>query len=857
MKLNFKFFALLFIGLFCSAVQLFAVSYSKDSISVSFNVEQTTVTITVINEHTFHIEKVRNDVEVDQLPDYVTVLEPQGVQWSVKETQDGFEVSTSRMKAQVSRGGDIAFYDAEGNLLSSEVGSESYICAESDRGEYAVRQSFTSQNEGQYGLGQFQSGRMNLNGAPVRLAQFNQEIAIPFIMSTKNYGIYWHNYSVTDVNFPEQQLDIAQPGMGATTSVEFTPRISGKYNFVIDSKNTLPKNRRGKVAMLTIDSDTIIHYATVWFPEVFSGSKQLEAGRTYTIKCMDWGAKTPTRVLYNEPDHGRTTFASRYGTKIDYYFVGGDSPVEVASQYTNLTGRAPMFDKAVFGFWQCRERYNTQAELLDNATQMRERQIPFDYIVQDWHYYPGSSMSPEWSRSKYPDPKAMVDSLNALNAKLMVSVWPSVGNDPLLENYGLTGRKMGSTNYLDFYDPEVCDKYYRMVSDSMLRIGVTSIWLDGSEPENKPSDDDKVKLGTFGLVANPYCLLVNKTMYEGHREEFGDKRVFNLTRSAYSGQQRYGSAVWSGDVAGTWEQFAEQIPAGLNIAMAGIPYWTTDIGGFFRDVPGFNNTYDDQYTNSEYIELLTRWFQYGTFNPLHRIHGFRSNTEIWRYGAEFEQVARKFIDIRYSLLPYIYSSSWQVTKSGKLLMSPLVYYYPEDKNCWEIKDQFLLGESLLVNPITTYKARSRELYLPQGAWYDYWTNKKIEGGRTIVADAPLNSLPLYIKAGSIMSYGAKVQYAAEQSSEPINLVVYPGGDALCTLYFDDNSTYDYERGEYMEVLVSYNQKKNRVEIKALENPSGYDYFASSSEAILFDVNIAGASKVKRVEFNGKKCVIKL
>ncbi|MEM6831850.1 MAG: TIM-barrel domain-containing protein, partial [Bacteroidota bacterium] len=268
-----------------------------------------------------------------------------------------------------------------------------------------------------------------------------------------------------------------------------------------------------------------------------------------------------------------------------------------------------------------------------------------------------------------------------------------------------------------------------------------------------------------------------------------------------------------GDVDGSWEQFAEQIPAGLNFTMTGLPYWTTDIGGFFRGKPGKNRDYLDQYTNPKYRELLTRWFQYGTFTPLFRIHGFKTETEIWNFGQEFENIARKFIDIRYQLMPYIYSEAWEVTKNGKLLMSPLTYYFPEDKNTWNIQDQFMFGQSLMICPVITYQARERSLYLPEGNWYDFQTSEKIEGGKQIIAPAPLNSIPMYVKEGTILPWGPKLQHVDEETDEPVTLRIYPGKDASYTLYYDDYKSYGYEKGEYSELIVSYSEKDHQVTLK--------------------------------------------
>ncbi len=390
----------------------------------------------------------------------------------------------------------------------------------------------------------------------------------------------------------------------------------------------------------------------------------------------------------------------------------------------------------------------------------------------------------------------------------------------------------------------------------MFSIGVSGVWLDGTEPQRRPAFDSKVGGGkwSFGEVANPYSLLVSQAMYNGMRAEFPNKRVMNLTRSSFVGQQRYGSVVWSGDVAGTWEQLSEQIPAGINYSVTGAGYWTHDIGGFFRDSKSENAIYDNQYTNPEYIELLTRWFQFGALSPIFRIHGYNSQTEIWRYGAAFEATARKFIDLRYRLLPYIYSTAWQMTREGEQLMTPLAMHYPKDRMTWSIKDQSLFGESLMVAIVTNHGARTKEVYLPKGVWYDYWSDAMIQGGGTVTVDTPLDSTPIFVKAGAVMAYGGRIQHADDVSKEPLQIKIYAGADGEFTLYFDDKRTYGYERGEYSEVEIEYDDRMREVEIEVSHD--GYRKF--QSEPLQLEIVMAGEPSTSRiVEFRGKKLKIKL
>ncbi len=392
-----------------------------------------------------------------------------------------------------------------------------------------------------------------------------------------------------------------------------------------------------------------------------------------------------------------------------------------------------------------------------------------------------------------------------------------------------------------------------MLSDSMFHMNINSIWLDGSEPAAVPAATTQTAMGQYKYLANSFSLMVTRAMYEGRRKEFPQERVMNLTRSAFSGQQRYGAVTWSGDVQGTWKQFAEQISAGLNFTVTGVPYWTHDIGGFFRDKKSMNPIYDSQYTNKEYIELLTRWFQFGAFSPIFRIHGYKSQTEIWRYNPEFEAMARKFIDLRYQLMPYIYSEAWKVTERGHVMMSPMAYYYPEDKKCWSVDDQVFFGENILAAFVVEYEQREKDVYLPEGEWFDFWTNEKIEGGKVVTAQAPLDQIPLYVKAGSIVPFGPKLQYATEPTTEPTHLRVYPGKDATYTLYFDDGESYNYEQGQFSEVVVEYKQSKGELSLK-LGRGKWIDF---SREPMTFVVDVMGSDVQCEVTFNGKPTSIKL
>lgn len=718
--------------------------------------------------------------------------------WKSKRSRKGIEISTKQMRIHIDRSGRITFYNNDGKQLTSEL--------ENSEGP---RQSFSCGDEALYGLGQFQNGLLNLKNAPLRLKQFNQEIANPFMVSTAGYGILWNNTSVTDFNPPESVLEFETitDTIDNISETGFIPSETGNYHFAVESLS-VKKNRFAGPVLLTFNGDTVIHYNTTWVPDYLSGEIYLEKDKNYRVVFMNKKADSPARVLYNKAGTDRTTFQSKSGKVDDYFFVEG-APNQVIAGYRKLTGAAPMFGKWAFGFWQCRERYHSQQELLENAREYRKRGIPLDNIVQDWNYWPKGTWGPQWNRELYPNPKRMCSELKNMNVHLMVSVWPRIKNQELEERYHLSKYKFGANDNLDMYSPEVRANYYEMLKDSMFDLGVSSIWLDGTEPETTPWGV-QTTAGLFDDLALSYSFEVTRAVYEGHRKDFPNERMFNLTRSAFAGQQRFAAASWSGDVRASWEQLAEQITAGLNYSMSGLPYWTTDIGGFFRDKRSLNPTYRDQYTDKNYIELLTRWFQFGTFCPLFRIHGYVSNTEIWRYGAEFEKTAREFINLRYRLMPYIYSTASEVTFHDEIMMKPLAYNYPDDKNCWDVKDQFLFGNSMMVCPVIHKGERKRDVYLPEGEWYNFWDGKKSVGETTVTVETPLEKMPVFVKAGSVIPIGTNVQYAMENKGDTLQILVYPGADGSLKLYEDEGENYNYEKGEYSIIRIAWNEKKSTL-----------------------------------------------
>ena len=510
--------------------------------------------------------------------------------------------------------------------------------------------------------------------------------------------------------------------------------------------------------------------------------------------------------------------SSEVADAMDYYFLYGPEFDSIIAAYRELTGPAPMFGKWAYGYWQCKNRYASQQELLGIAEKYRAMQIPLDNIVQDWFWW-NIMGEPVWNKN-YPDPAGMVKELHNENVHLMVSVWPFFRpGSPVYDDMDKRGYFIGRTiapsfhpvgqALYDAFNPDARKYYWKLMNDALFKIGVDAWWLDTTEPETEGRETNilvtnKVALGNGARYANEFPLLTTTAVYQGQREASSQKRVYILSRSGYAGSQRNAAAVWSGDVDPNWETFRRQIPAGLNLSLSGIPYWTTDIGGFVDANP------DDP----AYRELYVRWFEFGAFCPIFRAHGTRTTNqnEIWSYGSAMQRILTDYDRLRYRLMPYIYSQAWRVTSEGATIMRPLVMDFRTDVRAQNTGDEFLFGPSLLVSPVTEPGATVRHLYLPAAGWYDFWSGSLIKGGQAIDAPAPLERLPLFVRAGAILPLGPEVQFAAEKPADPLEIRIYRGADGDFTLYEDENDTYDYEKGAYATIGFHWDNTKQTLTI---------------------------------------------
>ncbi len=528
----------------------------------------------------------------------------------------------------------------------------------------------------------------------------------------------------------------------------------------------------------------------------------------------------PSRSRFNNRFVHALFISSEVAEQMDYYFIYGPEFDRIISVYRELTGTTPLFGKWAYGYWQCKNRYDSQAEILGIAKRYRDEHIPLDTIVQDWFWW-NVMGEPVWNKN-YPDSKAMVDELHKENVHLMVSVWPYFRpGSPVYDDMDRKGFFIDKTKVpgfhpagmalYDAFNSEARKYYWKLMDDALFKIGVDAWWLDTTEPETEGREDSILWHDTVGLDGKPasgarygnlFPLMTTAAVYQGQRAASDQKRVFILSRSAFAGAQRHAAAVWSGDVNPNWETFRRQIPAGLNYSMSGNPYWTTDIGGFTVANP------DDP----AYRELYARWFEFGAFCPIFRAHGTRTTNqnEIWSYGPEMQKLLTRYDRLRYRLMPYIYSVAWKTTSENYTPMRALVMDYREDPGLWNISDQFLFGPSLLVNPVTEPGATTRHLYLPNGSWHNLWTGEPIEGGRFVDVPAPLDQMPVLVRAGSILPLGPAVEFAQQQSDEPMELRIYTGADGNFTLYEDQGDTYNYEKGSYATVSIHWDEAKHRL-----------------------------------------------
>lgn len=795
---------------------LFAQNYQKTSSGIKTTVNAVDIEVQFFAPAVVRIIKSPEGVAYEK-ESLSVIAKPEKVSFKADIQDNKIVLNTSELSVSVDTGtGIVSYFSKDGKSLLAEKSGMQFIDFD-DAGTktYQVYQPFVlDKEEAIYGLGQLQNGKMIQRNMTKNLVQGNVEDVSPFFQSTKGYGVFWDNYS-------------------------------------------------------------------------------------------------PTLFTDNEVE---TSFRSEVGDCVDYYFMYGKDADGVIAQVRSLTGQAPMFPLWTYGYWQSKERYKSQEEVVDVVRKYRELGIPLDGIIQDWQYWGHNYLwnAMDFQNPTFNNPQKMMEDVHAMNAHMAISIWSSFG--PMTKPYRELDKKGMLFNFTtwpqsgleswppnmeypsgvrvyDAYNPEARDIYWKYLNDGIFKLGMDAWWMDSTEPDHldwKPEDmDTKTYLGSFRKVRNAYPLMTVGGVYDHQRAVTSDKRVFILTRSGFLGQQRYGANVWSGDVASTWESFRNQIPAGLNFSLCGMPHWNSDIGGFFAG--HYNKSWNDDSAskNPLYQELYVRWLQFGTFNPMMRSHGTDVYREIYKFGKKGEPVydaIEKMIGLRYSLLPYIYSTSWEVSNRQSSFMRALMMDFVDDRKVWDINDEYMFGKSILVAPITHaqytpeavvkvseeegwnrdgakktktdaavdfMETKSTNIYLPAGTlWYDFWTNEKHEGGKEITKETTLDVIPLYVKAGSIIPVGPQVQYATEKPWDHLELKVYAGANGNFILYEDEFDNYNYEKGAYTEIPISWNNASRKLTIGARKG--AYEGMLKNRK---FTVTLQDGTQ-KNVDYNGKAISVK-
>ena len=733
-------------------------------------------------------------------------------------------LTTTQLQVRVNlKTGAVNFQDAGGSTILAERSIGRRIIPARVQGErtFHVQQQWEANaDESLYGLGQRQLGILDIKGYDLDLWQRNTHVVVPFLVSSRGYGILWDNNSYTRFGdlrpFETIPLQCLSKKAG-----ELVPPVTGDYQLQTYSNGSIK---------LWLDGHLLIdHWRQNWLGDYDQVKVHLEAKRHYRLKIESGGEQVTTMELRWKtpaPDDS-TSLWSEVGEGIDYYFVYGPELDKVIAGYRRLTGQATMLPAWAFGLWQSRQRYETSQQSLEVVDEFRRRRIPFDNIVQDWLYWPTNAWgSHQFDPQRFPDPDGWIKAIHGKHAHLMISVWgkyyPGTDNFEAMQQAGFLYQPNLREDLRDWvgfpytlydaFNPAARKLFWRQINEALFRKGVDAWWMDATEPELTPAPQtlegqrshmQPIAMGNASRVLNAYPLLNSQGVYEGQRRAKPNQRAFILTRSGYAGIQRYATATWSGDVTSTWTALAKQIPAGLGFSISGVPYWSMDIGGYTMQ-SRFSAKDQTPAAAEEWAELNARWFQFGTFVPLLRLHGELRPREPWTFGAAYDTIV-KFDRLRYRLLPYVYSLAGAVTHEAGTMMRPLVMDFPGDAAARQVVDGYMFGPALLVAPVTEYKARRRPVYLPVATdWYDFWTGVVVAGGQTIDAAAPYDSMPLYVKAGSIVPFGPELQYTSEKPADPITLYVYAGADGAVTLYEDDGLTYGYERGAFARIPIQWN-----------------------------------------------------
>ena len=688
------------------------------------------IKITKVARNAIRVQYTTDEAKANDLPDWLYVkhgeVERQDISFKVDAQQQTLTVSD--------KGGQPVFKATQHQF----AGGEATLAFDSPEDEFL------------FGLGQFQDGYSNVRGLSRRLTQVNTQISIPMLLSSKGYGLLWNNYGMTEFNPCGKSVRLEKAkGEGKKEEVDATSTTgnkkevrerhifeatlniaeTGNYALLLDVGQKMARRHN-----LCIDGVPVIEIQNVWLPPTASKIVFLDEGR-HTLTAELTKDDQPT-VYYNKVKD-ETVLRSPVATAVDYtVFVG--TPDEIIATYRELTGPCPEMPKWALGYIHCRERFHSSQEILETANRFKAEQMPVSMLVQDWQWwgkYGWNAM--QFDETYYPDPKALTDSLHKMDIRLMLSVWSKIDkNSEVGKQMEHDGYYIPGTDWIDFFNPDAAAAYWKNFNERLVPTGIDAWWQDATEPENDDLAGRTVNNGrwTGEQVRNVYPLLVNKTVYEGLVK--AGKEPMILTRCGFPGIQRYGSAMWSGDVGNDWDAFGRQIVAGLGMQAAGIPWWTYDAGGFFRP--------RDQYTNQDYIERMLRWIETSVYLPLMRVHGYMSNTEPWNYGDEAKQIIANCLKEREQLRPYIEACAERVSREGYTLMRPLIDF-ADDETALRQSCEYMFGPELLVSPVTEPGVTEWRTYLPKqkGGWTEIHTGKHYDGGQYVTTEVSKAYIPVF------------------------------------------------------------------------------------------------------------------
>ena len=941
---------LLFFSLI-SIIGVGAIPYQKttDGILISLNQKSSdktkTIRLQVITDDIIRVTASPSATLPETKSLITTFTDTKKSGWSATQEGDFVVLKTATTKAIISiKTGEIKFTDLKGNVILQEQrgGGKTFksIVVEGKSG-YTFRQVFESPaDEAFYGLGQHQSDEFNYKDKNEELFQYNTKVSIPFIVSNKNYGVLWDNYSYSRFGDPRPYANLDQfklfdkngkeGGLTATYRLNkdskdiFLERKESTVDYEnIQTIKNFPKDFPFTNAAVTWEGEIqpkesglfrfILYYAgytkvylddslvvaerwrTAWNPNSFKFSAKLNINKKHKLRIEwipDGGISyMGLKALSPVPDEEQTKLSlwSEMGQKMDYYFIRGNNPDEVISGYRTITGKASIMPKWAMGFWQSRERYKTQDEIVGTLKEFRRRQIPIDNIVLDWNYWTENDWgSHEFDKNRFPDPKGMVDSIHAMDARIMISVWPKFyKNTEHFKEFESKGwmymqaikdsiRDWVGPGYIgSFYDAYSADArklFWKQMKDHLFSLGLDAWWMDASEPNVRDCTDMPYRKALCGPTAlgpsteyfNAYALMNAEAIYDGQRGEDNNKRVFLLTRSGFAGLQRYSTATWSGDIATRWEDMKAQISAGINFSISGVPYWTMDNGGFCVE-KRYENAPEGSKDRDEWRELNVRWHQFGTFVPLFRTHGQTPFRELWNIAPETHPAYKTMLyytQLRYRLMPYIYTLAGMSHFNDFTIMRALMMDFESDKNVLNIGDQYMFGKELMICPVYKYQARTREVYFPkQTGWYNLYDGKYTAGGQKQTVDAPYDRMPIYVAAGSILPIGKVIQNTTQVQTD-LTIYVYAGKNGSFTLYEDENVNYNYEKNAFATIEFSYNDQDKTLSIANRKGSFNGMVKERNFQVVLVDssnpVALDNTPKdMKTVHYNGSKTTLSL